>query len=123
MLSWMVSSKPVIRAATNMMTLTPSTTPKTVSPLRILWVRNVSIACLRFSPYACAIWFFSPVRISGFGPQCLDGIQFSRARSRINAEEQADRGGQAQRNNYGAQRHTHRDGGRRAHQLHNSVGQ
>jgi len=46
---------PVISAATSIMTLTPSTTPKTVSPLRILWVRNVSIACLRFSPYACAI--------------------------------------------------------------------
>jgi len=30
-------------------------TPNTVSPLRILCVRNVSIACLRFSPYACAI--------------------------------------------------------------------
>jgi len=44
----MVSSNPVISAATSIMTLTPSTTPKTVSPLRILWVRNVSIACLRF---------------------------------------------------------------------------
>ena len=33
-------------------TLTPSTTPNTVNPLRSLWVRRVSNACFRFSPYA-----------------------------------------------------------------------
>ena len=37
------------------MTLTPYTTPNTVSALRSLWVRNVSMACRKFSPYACAI--------------------------------------------------------------------
>ena len=47
----------VINAATSMITLTPSTTPNTVSALRILCVRSVSIACFRFSPYACAISF------------------------------------------------------------------
>src|SRR6266446_176169 len=87
MFSWMVSSNPVINAATSMMTLTPRTTPKTVRPLRILCVRSVSIACLRFSPYACAIFVF---QTSGLSPQRLDGIQFRRARRRINPKQDAD---------------------------------
>jgi len=42
-------NRATLDAATSMITLTPNTTPKTVSALRSLWVRNVSMAWRRFS--------------------------------------------------------------------------
>src|SRR5262245_43667953 len=83
-----------------MMTLTPRTTPNTVSPLRILCARSVSIACFRFSPCACAIAL-------SVCPQRFDGIQLRRAHGGIDSEKEADSGRQDQRDDDGAHGRKH----------------
>src|SRR5215467_10787789 len=88
-----------------MITLTPRTTPKTVSALRILCTRSVSMACFKFSPCACAI----PAALS-LGPQCFDGIELRRPRRGINPEEKSDPCGHAQRQNHRPDRRVHREG-------------
>src|SRR4029077_8272407 len=114
MFSLTCASKPVIRAATNMITLTPSTTPNTVRKLRSLCARRVSIACFRFSPCCCAIVVFSDPapcgrsqRSSAVRPQRFDRIKFCRARGGINSEKEADCRGNTERENNGAHRRAH----------------
>src|SRR5579871_2322173 len=67
-------------AATSMMTLTPSTTPNTVSALRSLCVRNVSMACFEFSP------------------QCARPSSTQSKRCGENSEEETNQGGDNERN-------------------------
>src|SRR5260370_7744017 len=102
MFSWTFWSKPEMRAATSMMTLTPSTTPNTVSALRSLCVRKVSSACLRFSLYAWAILCSSPVRAQSF-----DGIQLGRLHGRKDSEKETHSGRDAERQNHRSQRSLH----------------
>src|SRR4051794_1382037 len=110
------SSKPVISAETSMMTLTPRTTPNTVKPLRILWARSVSMACLRFSPWACAIWL--SVRT-----QCFDGIKPGGTHGGVDSEEQAHSRGHCQGQNYCVYLHLHGNRGDRTTQCHQPPGQ
>src|ERR1700761_4966710 len=103
-------------AATSMMTLTPRTTPKTVSALRSLCVRRVSIACLRFSPCDCAM-----ESVSSVGTKRFDRVEFRGAHGRINTEEKSDAGGNTERQNHGAHRGLHRNRGRGAAERNDAV--
>src|SRR5579872_5289307 len=100
-----------------MMTLTPSTTPKTVSALRSLCVRSVSIACLRFSPCDCAMESMSSV-----GTKRFDRVELRGAHSRINSEEKSDAGGNAERQDHRTHRSLHRNRGRGASERDDAVG-
>src|SRR5271156_3780394 len=109
------ASKPVISAATSMITLTPSTTPNTVSVLRSLCARSVSIACFRFSPCCWAILYLCDSalrdqRSSAIGPQRFNGIELCGSHRGIDSKEKADRRGNAQRQNHGADGRSHGDG-------------
>src|SRR5579863_5695425 len=116
MSSWMAWSKPVIKAATSMITLTPNTTPNTVSALRNLCARSVSIACFRFSP--CAWAMSSLVR-----PQRFNRIEPRGAHRRIDPEEQSHAGRNTEGQNHGAERCSHGNGSGRAPQGHDAIGQ
>src|ERR1700751_2973939 len=116
MSSWIAWSKPGIKAATSMITLTPNTTPNTVSALRSLCARSVSIACFRFSP--CAWAMSSLVR-----PQRFNGIELRRAHRRIDPKEESHAGRNAEGQNHGAERCSHGNGCGGAPQGHDSVGQ
>src|SRR5579871_3954985 len=105
-------------AATSIMTLTPSTTPKTVSALRSLCVRSVSIACLRFSPCDCAMESMSSV-----GTERFDRVELRGAHSRIDAEEKSDAGGNSERQDHRAHWSLHRDRSRGAPECHHAIGE
>src|SRR5579863_971693 len=109
-------SNPVMSAATSMITLTPNTTPKTVSALRILCARKVSMACFKFSPYACAM-----LVSLAFRPQRFDGIELCRAHRGINPEEESHTSGKQDRDDHRAQRGLHGNRGDRASQRHQRV--
>src|SRR5260370_1543942 len=116
MFSWCVWSKGEMRADTRMMTLTPSTTPNTVSALRSLCVRKGSSACLRFSLYAWAILCSSPVRAQSF-----DGIQLGRLHGRKDSEKETHSGRDAKRQNHHRQRSLHCEFKQRLHQEHQRI--
>src|SRR5580704_6124512 len=116
MSSWMAWSRPVINAATSMITLTPNTTPNTVSALRSLCARSVSIACFRFSP--CAWAMSSLVR-----PQRFNGIELRRAHRGIDPEEESHAGGNAEGQDHSAERRSHGNGCGRAPEGHDAIGQ
>src|SRR6516225_8474125 len=103
-------------AATNMMTLTPSTTPKTVSALRSLCVRRVPMACLRFSPFACGIAAPLTVRSQGF-----NGIKLRGAHRRENPEEKSNTRGNHQRKHHRADRRLHGHGDERLGEINDKV--
>src|SRR5437764_6530542 len=110
-------SKPESIPATSIITLTPRTTPNTVSALRILCARSVSMACFRFSPCACAI-----SAALSLGPQRFDGVELRGARRRVNPEEKPYGGRHPKGQNHGVNGRTHGKGGQRPNCVNHEVG-
>src|SRR5688500_18188781 len=84
------SSKPRIIAVMPTIEVMPITTPSTVSPERILFVRTVSNAMAMTSANRLALIFETSL-----SPQSLDRIQPGGPRRRIQSEEQPDDAGDA----------------------------
>src|SRR5438132_4070971 len=111
------SSKPVMSAETSMITLTPRTTPNTVSALRILCARSVSMACFRFSPCACAM-----CAALSFSPQRFDWIELRGPHGGVDPEEKPHTGRDSQGEDHRANGGIHGEGKQRLHGINDQVG-